>query len=72
MNIKSKTYQVKPAPPAARQPGEEVATTQWGAPAFRVLNFELYTKPTGWNRVLAYAGTTIFVGIMGYWTFVEQ
>lgn len=55
-----------------KQAGEDVATTKWGSPAFRVLNFELYTKPTGWNRLLGYTGTTVFLGIMGYWTFAGQ
>lgn len=50
---------------------DEVATTKWGSPVFRTLNFELYTKPTGWNRVLAYTGSTVFLGIMGYWTFAD-
>jgi hypothetical protein len=50
---------------------DEVVTTQWGSPAFRVLNFELYAKPTGWNKVLAYAGSTAFVGIMAYLTFSD-
>ena len=44
--------------------------TQWGSPAFRVLNFELYTKPEGRNRIAAYIGSSAFVGILGYFTYI--
>lgn len=50
----------------------EVATTEWGGAAFRVLNFELYAKPEGWNRVAAYIGSATFVGILTYFTFSDM
>jgi hypothetical protein len=48
----------------------EVATTRWGSSVFRTLNFELYAKPQGWNKVMAYVGSAAFVGVMGYITFM--
>lgn len=50
----------------------EVASTEWGGAGFRVLNFELYAKPEGWNRVAAYIGSATFVGILTYFTFSDM
>jgi energy-converting hydrogenase Eha subunit G len=50
---------------------EEVATTKWGSPVFRAINFELYAKPTGWMKVFAFAGSGLFVGVATYFTFYD-
>lgn len=57
--------------PASRKLEDEIATTQWGSSVFRVLNFELYTKPTARNRMMGYFGSSVFVGIMGYFTYMQ-
>ena len=44
--------------------------TQWGSPVFRAVNFELYTKPEGRNKTAAYVGSSIFLGIMAYFTWM--
>jgi hypothetical protein len=56
---------------ASRQVQEQVVVTQTGSSVFRAVNFELYAKPTGWNKVMAYAGSALFVSIAAYWTFPE-
>jgi len=44
-------------------------TTQGGSRAFRVLNPELYIKPTrGW-RNLGYVGSTAALGLLAYTVF---
>jgi hypothetical protein len=50
----------------------EVATTAWGTGAFRVLNFELYARPEGWNKVAAYVGSASFLAVLAYFTFSEE
>jgi hypothetical protein len=67
----------QPSPAQAKHPGgtprlqPEVATTAWGTGAFRVLNFELYARPEGWNKVAAYIGSTTFLAVLAYFTFSE-
>lgn len=51
---------------------EPVAVTEKGTPVFRAVNFELYTKPVGGMKILAYAGTAAFAGIIGYMTYQKH
>lgn len=53
-----------------QEPFEGATNTKWGSPAFRALNFELYTQATGRNKMAAYIGSSIFLGIMGYFTYM--
>jgi hypothetical protein len=57
--------------PAAKKLEDEIATTQWGSSVFRVVNFELYAKPTAQNRMMGYFGSSVFVGILGYFTYMQ-
>ncbi|KAK9831168.1 hypothetical protein WJX74_005858 [Apatococcus lobatus] len=50
----------------------EPVTTQGGSGPFRALNFELYTKPVGKMKVLAYVGSAAAAGILGYMVIQKQ
>ncbi|KAK9828506.1 hypothetical protein WJX72_000450 [[Myrmecia] bisecta] len=60
------------SPPAKKPPADDFVVTQSGSRGFRALNFELYAKPTGRMRLLAYVGTTAFVGFLGYMTYQKR
>lgn len=62
---------VKVAKQAIKQQPEYVVA-QEGSRAFRAFNFELYAKPTGNMRILAYAGSAAFLGVIAYFTFQDQ
>jgi hypothetical protein len=40
-----------------------------GTRLFRLVNFELFARPTPRMRLLSIAGSGLFVGIMGYFTW---
>ncbi|KAL3137684.1 hypothetical protein ABBQ38_004957 [Trebouxia sp. C0009 RCD-2024] len=54
------------------KPVEDYVVTQHGSGPFRAFNFELYAKPTGLMRLAAYAGTTAFVGTLGYMMYEKS
>lgn len=56
---------------ASKNLEDEIATTQWGSSVFRVVNFELYAKPTFQNRMMGYFGSSVFVGVLGYFTYMQ-
>lgn len=53
----------------AEEPFRGATHTEQGTGFFRTFNFELYAKPEGRNKVLAYIGSSAFLGIMAYYTF---
>jgi len=57
-----------PGPGGSRDPKAEprVAVAEGGSRAFRVLNFELYAKPTRVMRALGYVGSTAALGMAVY------
>lgn len=59
----------KQASEGSQEPFKGATHTEHGTGFFRTFNFELYTKPEGRNKVLAYIGSTAFLGIMAYYTF---
>jgi hypothetical protein len=63
----------KPSPASRSADGGDfkgASSTEWGSPVFRTLNFELYTKAEGSNKTAAYIGSSVFLGIMGYFTYM--
>ena len=44
----------------------DIAVTQGGSRAFRVLNFEIYTRPTRLMRTIGYAGSAVALGTALY------
>ncbi|DBA91653.1 TPA: hypothetical protein ACH3X1_003256 [Trebouxia sp. C0004] len=54
------------------KPVEDYVVTQHGSGPFRAFNFELYAKPTGFMRLAAYTGTTLFIGILGYMAYEKN
>ena len=47
-----------------------MAVTQDGTSVFRAVNFELYARPEGRNKIVAYVGSGVFLSIMCYFTYM--
>jgi hypothetical protein len=43
-----------------------------GTPAFRVLNFELYAKPSRLNVTLGFLGTSFVIGFLGRMAYEKR
>lgn len=45
---------------------------QDGTRLFKMLNWELFAKPTPAMRMLSMAGSGLFLGILGYWAMQDR